>query len=306
MSCKSEDPSLDNLHQRSKNIVDIKDKVWNGKINVLIILLLPTTTTDVSKEVKIEFLISIYRNSYFPIHLPSIISFFSHYKPDLDTCQVWFEYEGVPIKWHLPVGLLYDYLHLPSIVDDRSNKSNELVLNLKFGNKADYPRDYIIPFIYNNSDQSINYLKSLKEVIVNQLKQSCFVMNGNSKNVMNLSEKNSNDLWSSIENHNFKVFQNLNKKIISNSNNLSKIPVRIYIPGFTAIIQAPIFPYKLDKEPTTLNDILIDNLPDFFGDVMIRQAYIHGIKVDQLYDQPIIEIWNIFKHLDNFLYIIII
>jgi autophagy-related protein 5 len=28
--------------------------------------------------------------------------------PDRRDSDMWFEFQGVPIKWHLPIGLIYD------------------------------------------------------------------------------------------------------------------------------------------------------------------------------------------------------
>ncbi len=50
------------------------------------------------------------RLSYLPFLLPRIHSFFlsSLINPNIPSHEGWFSYENVPLKWHFPLGLLYD------------------------------------------------------------------------------------------------------------------------------------------------------------------------------------------------------
>lgn len=284
--------------QSSNELIEIKDKLWNGSINVRILM-----GDDNIKDPK-EFLITVYRNSYFPIYFPSVITYFQKYNEKIKYMPVWLEYETVPIKWNLPIGVLYDLLHLSSIVQNREDSS--WTLTLRFSD--DYPTDQVIPFTYTDVDNSINYNKLLKEVIVNQLKQSCFVINGNSKPIMNLSEKDSDELWNSIRIHNLKSFNQINKKIIPIQKKFQKLPVKIYIPGSATIIHAPIYPYSDSGEAVLLRDILEEYLPDLMSsnNETLGSIYIHGINVETIINKDIIDVWELFKHLDNFLYIIVL
>mmetsp|Transcript_269 Transcript_269/g.335 ORF Transcript_269/g.335 Transcript_269/m.335 type:complete len:292 (-) Transcript_269:1018-1893(-) len=283
--------------QSSNELIEIKDKLWNGSINIKILM-----EDDNNKDPK-EFLITAYRNSYFPIYFPSVIAYFEHYNERIKCMPVWLEYETVPVKWNLPIGALYDLLHLPSIIQDREDSS--WTLKLRFSD--DYPMDQVIPFIYTNEDNSINYNRLLKEVIVNQLKQSCFVINGNSKPIMNLSEKDSDELWNAIRTHNLKLFDKMNKKIIPIRKRFQKLPVKIYIPGSATIIHAPIYPYSETGEAILLKNILDEYLPDLMNNNdKLGSIYIHGINVESIINKEIINVWDLFKHLDNFLYIIVL
>ncbi|ABN65685.2 predicted protein [Scheffersomyces stipitis CBS 6054] len=275
------------------DIIEIKAKLWNGHINLRVVL--------AYKDQKVEYLCTIYRNSYITLKLPAIVEYFSAFVQGLSSKQLWFEYEGVPIKWNLPVGLLYDYLHLPSLLGNFESSSSWTVY-LRYD---DYPSDYIIPFIYKKDDGTVDFDRSLKEVIVNQLKQSCFVLNGNSKPIMSLSEANSIQLWVSIVDHNLSAYTSINKKIVP-KDKAQKIPVRIFIPGTTTIVQAPIYPYG-EEEPTSMRDVLSLHLPHLFAErEAIALPYIHGIDTQSLLDEPLLKTWEIFKHLDNFLYVVVI
>ncbi|KAI9767596.1 MAG: autophagy protein 5 [Geoglossum simile] len=50
------------------------------------------------------------RISYFPFLLQRLKAFFTPFliQPDVPTHDGWLSFEGVPLKWHYPVGLLYD------------------------------------------------------------------------------------------------------------------------------------------------------------------------------------------------------
>lgn len=277
----------DGMHET--NLVDVKNRLWEGCLNVRVVC-------SSSESEEIEYLFAGLRNSYIPLYIQSIVKYFSNFIPELgDGLPVWLEYAGVPLKWHLPIGVLYDFLHIPSLIDHDYKLANEWVLVLKYS--REYPSE-IIPFYYQSDTQEPDYMRSLKEVVVNQLKQSCFVMNGNSKKIMNLSEENSNDLWTSIVKHNLRVYTGINKKIVPTLNKIQRLPIKILIPGTGIMIQAPIYP----KDFVTLKDMLSEQLPKPIKSNY--KTYIQGVELNT--DIPLIDVWELFKHLDNFLYIIII
>ncbi|PVH18859.1 hypothetical protein CXQ85_001149 [Candidozyma haemuli] len=167
--------------------MSLNQSVWDGQINVRVVY------------GDSEFLLYIHRNSYFPLHYPEIANFFdSVVNHDLHLCPIWLEHEDVPIKWNLPAGVLYDLLYLPANSDKRHQWTLRLGIDTP---ESPYPSRDIIPF--SISDGSIDYFSMLSQVIVNQLKQSTFVMNGNAKAMMSLSEQDSKSLWKSISQHDY-------------------------------------------------------------------------------------------------------
>lgn len=91
------------------NLAEIKKKLWNGSINVKILL-------NIEDQI-IEYLLTIPRNSYFPTVFPQLIRYFQNFITTIELSKVpiWLEFEEVPLKWNLPVGVLYDYLYLPAL-----------------------------------------------------------------------------------------------------------------------------------------------------------------------------------------------
>lgn len=287
------------------DLIAINDRLWNGSINVRIIL--PVNGAD-----KL-FLLKLYRNSYFPIQFPTLVEFFSPHVPGLSKVPLWLEYDGVPISWNLPVGVLYDYLHLP-VVDRTVADSNAWSLHLRFvGDKDDskYPWEQVVPFQYKLPNSQIDYIRSLTEILVNQLKQSTFILNGNSKPIMNLSEADSNELVDAIRLHNSPALKAINSKIMRQITSFQKLPVKVYIPGSTHIIQSPVLLMGQQDEhgPITLKGFLTDQFPELFTEKdSFAAVYIQGIEASVLLDSLVglQEIWEVFKLCDNFLHIVLI
>lgn len=262
---------------------NIKHRVWNGSINVRIV------------RDGAEYLLLVHRNSYFPLYFPVIARFFTTILGK-DIRKIWLQYQDVPLKWNLPVGVLYDLLFLPT-----HSASENWTLELQYETRdVAFPKDDIIPFQANGG--IIDYEKLLNELFINHLKQSCYVMTGNSRAVMNLSENDTKSLWTAIVNHDYGVFTSIMNKVLLKT--LLRVPIKLYLAGSSTLIQAPVFPAKDLEKQTTLRDVLAQWLPEMFGSDS-AEAFIHGINVDVLYDTPILDVWSTFCHLDNFLYIVV-
>lgn len=269
--------------------MSLNQSVWDGQINVRVVY------------GDLEFLLYIHRNSYFPLHYPEIANFFdSVVNHDLHLCPIWLEHEDVPIKWNLPAGVLYDLLYLPANSDKRHQWTLRLGIDTP---ELPYPSRDIIPF--SISDGSIDYFSMLSQVIVNQLKQSTFVMNGNAKAMMSLSEQDSKSLWKSISQHDYNGFHTIARKLHPRGHLVQRVPVKVYVAGTPVMIQAPISP-STEERATTLNDLLQKWVPSIFNSKLINATpIIHGVDALVLAEEPLLKIWSTFRHLDNFLYIVV-
>lgn len=284
--CSSAFNSLSLIHvlrTRSPAMNNIKNRTWNGSVNIRIVV------------EGAEYLLLAHRNLYFPLYFPAIVQFVSSVLGK-DIRNVWLQYEDVPLKWNLPVGVLYDLLYLPTHLD---GGNWTLVLRYETFSET-FPNDDIIPF--KSIGGSVDYESLLNEIFINHLKQSCYVMNGNSRAVMNLSEGDTKSLWAAILKHDYGVYTSIIKKILPKT--LQRVPIKLYLAGSSTLIQAPVFPTKDLEKQTTLRDVLRQWLPDMPENNNLK-AYIQGINVDVLYDVPIIDVWSTFCHLDCFLYIVV-
>jgi autophagy-related protein 5 len=248
------------------------------------------------------------------------VEFFLPHVPALSKVPLWLEYDGVPISWNLPVGVLYDYLHLP-VLDRTVAGFNAWSLRLRFVGDKDlskYPWEQVVPFQYKLPNSQIDYVRSLEEIIINQLKQSTFILNGNSKPIMNLNEADSNELVGAIRLHNSPSLKAINGKIMRQITSFQKLPVKVYIPGSSHIIQSPVLlmshhnnhdNHDNQDMPITLKSFLLAQFPDLFTEKdSVATVYIQGIDVSVLFDSSVElrEIWDLFKMCDNFLHMVLI
>lgn len=311
------------------HLAQIKHRVWDGAVNIRVVLeySLNTSSSETSASpppthlsslssvsspvlltlslvVVKEFLISVYRNSYVPTFLPLMVEYFSSYVDELAKIPTWLEWNDIPLKWNLPVGVLYDVLTLSQRTHKKDDDSNVWTLHLRY--KDQYPRTTVIPFVYTTVDGTVDYAKSLHELIVNQLKQSCFVMNGSAKPMLNLSKEDSTKLWEAIQNHNLAHYNQVNRRITPRDSSLVlKIPIKIYMPGFAQVIQHPISTVNAEGALTTLKEVLEANIPRMELLQNPLTVLIHGIAVQEMLDTPAIQYWELFSYLDNFLHVVI-
>nr|QSV39517.1 autophagy associated protein [Locusta migratoria] len=85
---------------------EILREIWNGRI--------PTCFNLNSEEVHdVQVPDPVYlmipRLSYFPLVTDKIRKhFIRHIHPDKQNAEMWLDYNGQPLKWHYPIGVLYD------------------------------------------------------------------------------------------------------------------------------------------------------------------------------------------------------
>ncbi|XP_027332096.1 autophagy protein 5 [Abrus precatorius] len=246
------------------------------------------------------------RIGYLPL-LVSIIKphFSSTLPPGVDT--VWFDYKGLPLKWYVPTGVLFDLLCVEP----------ERPWNLTVHFRG-YPSNVLLPCEGEDS---------VKWSFINSLKEAAYVINGNCKNVMNMSQPDQVDLWGSVLNGNLESYRRVSSKLklvtfedeyTENVSSVSKsqestgdndaagqgqvktgrIPVRLYmwtvneefddfedapqIDNWDKVlyINRPVEIHKEDGKFFSLNDAVKRILPEFFpessvvteGDAIINQS----------------------------------
>ncbi|WOL13406.1 autophagy-related protein [Canna indica] len=117
------------------------------------------------------------RIGYFPLLVPLIKPYFSSaLPPGEDT--VWFDYNGLPLKWYVPVGVLFDLLC--------AEPERPWNITVHF---RGYPGEVLTPCEGEDS---------VKWSYINSLKEASYVITGNCKNVMNMSQADQFDLWQSL------------------------------------------------------------------------------------------------------------
>lgn len=151
--------------------------------------------------------IACYRVSYLPSLLPRLRAFFSSslIDPNSRAHDGWFSFEGVPLKWHYPIGLLYDLYadadpasskaSSSSKADDESDDncgsdSGALPwrLTLHF---SDWPDEELVRL---DGDGMV-----MNDAFINSVKEADFLRNGTAKGIMSLSKEDSSGLWRAVE-----------------------------------------------------------------------------------------------------------
>uniref|UniRef100_A0ACD5TBJ6 Uncharacterized protein n=1 Tax=Avena sativa TaxID=4498 RepID=A0ACD5TBJ6_AVESA len=132
------------------------------------------------------------RIGYLPLLVPIIKAHFSStLPPGVDT--VWFEYKGLPLKWYIPIGVLFDLL-----CADPERPWN-LIVHFR-----GYPAEILSPCEGEDSVKW-NYNNSLKE--------AAFIITGNSKNVMNMSQADQAAMWESVRKGDLDGYTNISTRL---------------------------------------------------------------------------------------------
>ncbi|CAA6655822.1 unnamed protein product [Spirodela intermedia] len=150
--------------------------VWEGAIPLQIHLHESEVTTLPPPA---PVLVLGYRIGYLPLLIPQIKPHFdSTLPPGVDT--VWFDYKGVPLKWYIPTGVLFDLLC----------PEPERPWNLTVHFRG-YPGELLTP---------CDGEEAVKWSFINSLKEAAYIINGNCKSIMNMSQADQYELWQSVLN----------------------------------------------------------------------------------------------------------
>ncbi|XP_071693926.1 autophagy protein 5-like [Rutidosis leptorrhynchoides] len=245
--------------------------VWEGKIPLQVHLHESEVTTLPPPS---PALILAPRIGYLPLLSSQLKSFFSSaLPPGVDT--IWFEYKGLPLKWYIPTGVLFDLLC--------AEPERPWNLTVHF---RGYPGDVLIP-----CDGEV----CVKWSYINSLKEAAYIIHGSSKNVMNMSHSDQVNLWRSVMNGKLETYKCISSKlklgIVSDALSeklkpsplkASRTPVRLYIwtvdEDFEDLEDASHFdswdhisyinrPVEINREGKylTLLDAIKSILPEFYS-----------------------------------------
>ncbi|XP_019172021.1 PREDICTED: autophagy protein 5 isoform X1 [Ipomoea nil] len=163
--------------------------VWEGAIPLQIHLHESEVTT---LPLPPPALILAPRIGYLPLLAPQVKPFFSGtLPPGVDT--IWFEYKGLPLKWYIPIGVLFDLLC--------AEPERPWNLTVHF---RGYPGNILTPCEAEDS---------VKWSFINSLKEAAYIINGNCKNIMNMSQSDQSELWRSVVNRNLEAYLRVSSKL---------------------------------------------------------------------------------------------
>lgn len=126
----------------------------------------------------------------------------------------YFVYESVPLKWHLPLGLLYDLYALSSSPDSAPPLPFKLILHFQNGSQLNLI----------SAETAV-----VHDAFINSVKEADFLRTGTAKPIMSLSAADSKALWSSIQNHDLATYRRIYSTLLPQT--FRNIPIRIYLPS---------------------------------------------------------------------------
>ncbi|KAF2842879.1 autophagy protein-like protein 5 [Patellaria atrata CBS 101060] len=305
----------------------LQKKIWDGSIPLEIRLASSECRTFDQSD---AYMIQYPRLSYLPFLLARLHAFFSSFliNPDVSPSDGWLSYEDVPLKWHYPLGLLYDLYSgaepnhaqrssnitdptpelLTEEAEDTECRPGQLPwrLTLHF---TDWPSDQLIPLDAERKFQQDTFMHSVKE--------AGFLRYGSAKVVTSLSKDDSTQLWNSVETHNLYMFNTINQKLINPPGfGMKHVPMKIYLPstapttvsdnniaGSLRIVQAPVSPNLSSRQTQTVGTALHSLIPSLFPSrrsPLLAQAILHGAVLPL--GTPLEELSKVAAYADGFLH----
>ena len=221
---------------------EVLQEVWNGKIPAVFSL----ADQDISGDSPPDpCYIMLPRMSYLPLATEKVRKHFSDSAPG-EAGDMWFSYNGTPLRWHHPIGLLYDILHCNS--DQVPGLPWQITVHV-----SQFPSDTLLPCQTRDQVESV-FMSSLKEA--DQLKHS-------GKVVSQMQKKDHNQLWLGLTSDKFDQFWAINRKLMEpgsgQEESFKHIPVRFYIGGVdnSGSVNSTIL-QKLINPGQTLGEVLTE------------------------------------------------
>ncbi|KAH7073031.1 autophagy protein 5 [Paraphoma chrysanthemicola] len=273
----------------------LRERVWNGSIPLEIRLHKGDCRTYDDSD---PYLIQFPRLSYLGLLIHKLHAFFSAnlIYPDIQPSELWLSYEGVPLKWHYPLGLLYDLYSgaEPAYPPDSTSPTQKHETSEE--ERSHLPWRLTVHFSEYPNEQLVrldNEDKHMHDLYFNSVKEADYLRTGTGKTVMFLSKEDSTQLWDGVRKHDFGLFSPINQKLLNPQGvNLRHLPVRLYLPhaasensqqemapGSLRVVQSLVPANLSSRQPQTIGTALNQILPSLFPSrrsPLLAQAVLHG------------------------------
>ena len=233
------------------------------------------------------------RQSYLPLVARSARESFEESAPDVGESGVWFEHDGKPLRWNIPIGVLFDY-HRTNVRDDIPFK-----ITTRF---QSFPKNYLLPCSGEVDTESAFF---------HSMKQALCLRYGTARRLMDMPRANQETLWEGVVFAKFeKYWQPCSSLLVrDNEPNAPQLPIRVLVrandvslEGGARCLQSAI---PLTSE-LTLNEaveaVLKDNERN--DDISKAKLVIQGVTPPS--DAPAGEVWSQMCAHDLFLYVVAI
>ncbi|XP_038655175.1 autophagy protein 5 isoform X2 [Scyliorhinus canicula] len=265
---------------------DVLRDVWFGRIPTCFTL----SQDEITEREAEPYYLLLPRVSYLMLVTDKAKKHFQKVMRQEDVGEMWFEYEGLPLKWHYPIGLLFD-LHA-------SNTALPWNIIVHFKN---FPETELLHCLTKDAVEA-HFMSCIKEA--DALKHKSQVIN-------EMQKKDHKQLWMGLQNDKFDQFWAINRKLMeypTDEGGFRYVPFRIYQPlNERPFIQKLFRPISGDGQPHNLGDLLKEMFPAAVTSEDMEKQYqvvIHGI--EPMLETPLQWLSEHLSHPDNFLHISII
>ncbi|KAF5286907.1 hypothetical protein FQA39_LY00440, partial [Lamprigera yunnana] len=185
---------------------EILREIWEGKLPVCFKL-------DSSEVYDLQqpepFFLMVPRLSYFPLVIDKVRKHFSRYVDnEKQEQEMWLEYNGQPLKWHFPIGVIFD---------------------LYVGSDIQLPWNITVHF--DKFPESQIFREIVEAYFMACIKEADFLKH-RGQVVSSMQKKDHNQLWVGLQNDKFDQFWAVNRKLmeaLSDQEHFKYIPFRLYI-----------------------------------------------------------------------------
>ena len=230
-------------------------------------------------------------------------------------------HDGVPLKWHLPLGLLYD-LYVLSVRETESDHSGASLTPFKL--TLHYTPDSMSATVNLISPDPIR----MHDFFINAVKEADFLRSGTAKPIMSLSAADSKALWTSTQHTDLAIFSKIHQALMPSSTQLRNVPLRIYLPSSSEgeetaqmkVLQAQVAPWMSNQstataaqarntaagQPQTLGTALHTLIPSLFPSrrtPLIARPLLHGAPIPLTASMDELSRWACYA--DGWLHVVI-
>ena len=261
---------------------EILREIWDGKVPVCFTL---SSEETVSLEKPEALYLLVPRQSYFPLVTDVVHRHFQRFiDVEAQQNEMWLECEGQALKWHSPIGVLFDL----------SGADNHLPWNITV-HFQNFPELEIMHC--PNKDVVEAYLMAtIKEA-------DCLKHRGQIMNTM--QKKEHKQLWMGLSNDKFDQFWAVNRKLMEcgGEDLFKSIPFRIH-QGDQPVLQKLFKPVCENGQLAVLNDLLECYVPNALDGGCTQKVLIQGIEAPM--EATLQWLSEHFSHPDNFLHISVV
>ncbi|KFD53668.1 hypothetical protein M514_05373, partial [Trichuris suis] len=260
----------------------VRRQVWEGRVPVCFCAA-PNEFTCIERPKNIYMLVP--RNSYFPLVTGKVFKYIATFVEPPFESEFWLEYNGIPLRWYYPVGLLFD------LMKQGSSDLWQITVHVK-----DYPREELFAC---SSLQVVeaHFIQTVKQA--DQIKHRSRVMNS-------IQKHGQKQLWNAMVTSRFDQFWEVNRLLMQNSEDepIRHLPIKLFNKDY-AFVQRLWPAYKSegkDGELTKAGDLL-KLAGDRLGQLSIDNVTLlcQGITIPA--ETPLLWLYLNMSCPDNFLYV---